>query len=62
MPQEFILGTLYFLIYIYINDLSVVSQTTFPIMYVDGTNMFIEGKDLQNMEHDINIKTCTMTF
>ena len=44
MPQEFILGTLYFLIYI--KDLSAVSQTTFPIMYADDTNMFIEGKYL----------------
>ena len=41
---------------IYIKDLSVVSQTTFPIIYADDTNMFIEGKDLKNMEHDINIE------
>ena len=54
MPQGSILGPLLFLIYI--NYLSDVSQITFPIMYADDTNIFIRGKDLQKMEHDLNIE------
>ena len=40
--------------YIYINDLGAVSQITFPIMYADDTNIFIQGKDFKKMEKDLN--------
>ena len=38
----------------YVNDLGAVSDITFPIMYADDINIFIQGKDLQNIEKDLN--------
>ena len=54
VPQLSILGPLLFLLYI--NDLSVLSQTTFSITYADEFNSLIEGKDLHKMEYDLNIE------
>ena len=42
------MGSLLFLLYI--NDLSAVSDITFPIMFEDDTNLFIQGKDPNEME------------
>ncbi len=54
MPQLSILGPL--LVLLCINDLSAMSQTTFPTIYADDTNIFIQGNDLHKMEHHLNIE------
>ena len=51
------LGPLLFLINI--NDLSAVSQVTFPIMFADDTNFFIQG---EKMENYLNIELKKLTI
>ena len=49
-----ILGPLLFLLYI--NDLSNVSQKLFSLLFADDSNMFIRGRDVDEMINEMNIE------
>ena len=47
VPQGSVLGPLLFLIYV--NDLSCVSEILNPITFADDTNLFLTGKNINEM-------------
>ena len=47
VPQGSILGPFYF--FIYVNDMSNVSQLLFTLLFADHTNVFTIGKDVRQL-------------
>ena len=39
---------------VYINDLPLLSQKLFPPMFANDTNIFIQGKDISQIQNDMN--------
>ena len=55
-------GSIPILFLIYIKDLANVCKHTFPLLYADDTNLFINGEDLPQVVHLINDELQEIAF
>ena len=51
-PQGSILGPLLFVLYV--NDIANVSKLLFPILFADDNNVFLSGKNIDQMTNIMN--------
>ena len=60
MPQGSILGTILFLLYMYIYDLCNTSKVFKFILFADDINICCTGKDRKEVQNVLNSELCNL--